>query len=171
MADRIFQRRWFYQVLFVGLGAVFLFFRILPLSTLPPDWPGPDLMVALTFAWVLRRPEYLPAVLVAVVFLLEDMLYQRPPGLWAALVLLGSEFLRGRVALMRGLPFLVEWAVVAAVLAAMMAVNRLVLAIALVPQVGLLQDGARVLMTLLAYPVAVWFAKAVFSLDGSEAES
>jgi len=47
--------------------------RILPLSTEPGSVPGPDVVLCLTFAWVLRRPEYVPALLIAAV--LANWLY------------------------------------------------------------------------------------------------
>ena len=43
---------------------------------------GPDLLIAFAFAWSLRRPEYVPSLLLALLFLLADLLLQRPPGLW-----------------------------------------------------------------------------------------
>ena len=57
-------------------------------------WPAPDLMLALTLAWVVRRPDLLPAPLIAAYFFVEDILMMRPPGLWALIVLGATEFLR-----------------------------------------------------------------------------
>lgn len=162
MVDPVVAHRWGWRAGFVGLAAVFWFLRILPLDTLPQGWPGPDLLLALTFAWVIRRPDYVPAPLIATVFLLEDMLSQRPPGLWAALVLLGSEFLRGRIALLRGRPFLAEWAMVAAVGAGMMLAQRLVLATLFVPQAGLGAEVVRLLATLALYPPLAFLSRLAF---------
>lgn len=168
MADPLALQRWIYRAIFVGFAALFYVIRILPLSTLPPTLPGPDLMIALAFAWILRRPDFVPAPLIIAVFLLEDLLYHRPPGLWAAIVLLGTEFIRGRVALLRGLPFPVEWAMVAAVLVAMTLLERLLLAAALVPQATLTAEMLRVLTTMIAYPVVVLATRFVFALHDPE---
>lgn len=162
MIDPVLAHRWGFRLAYLGLAALFYLLRILPLDTTPEGWPGPDLMLALTFAWVLRRPDYVPALLIATLFLLEDMLCQRPPGLWAAIVLMGSEFLRGRIALLRGRPFLAEWAMVAGVMAAMMVVQRLALALVMVPQAGVGQEAVRLLATLLFYPALAGLSRLAF---------
>lgn len=155
MIDPVTARRWTYRALFVALAALLLFLRLLPLSTLPARIPGPDLMLCITFAWVLRRPDFVPAVAIVAVFVIEDMLAMRPPGLWALFVLLGSEFLRDRAGAMRGLPFLAEWATVTAVMAIMLLANRLVLALVMVPQTGLGPTLLQLLATVAAYPLVV----------------
>lgn len=155
MIDPVTARRWSYRALFVALAALLLFLRLLPLSTLPARIPGPDLMLCITFAWVLRRPDFVPAVAIVAVFVIEDMLAMRPPGLWALFVLLGSEFLRDRAGAMRGLPFLAEWATVTAVMAIMLLANRLVLALVMVPQTGLGPTLLQLLATVAAYPLVV----------------
>lgn len=155
MIDPVTAHRWSYRALFLALGALLLFLRLLPLSTLPARIPGPDLMLCITFAWVLRRPDFVPAVAIVAVFVIEDMLAMRPPGLWALVVLLGSEFLRDRAGAMRGLPFMAEWATVTAVMAIMLLANRLVLALVMVPQTGLGLTLLQLLTTVAAYPLVV----------------
>jgi len=155
MADALFASARAYRALFFALAAITLFVRILPLSTEPGSVPGPDIVLCLTFAWVLRRPEYVPALLIAAVVLLEDMLTMRPPGLWAAIVVLAAEVLRNRTALMRELAFPLEWAFVAAVIAAAMMAQRLVLALLSVPQVAPGPAAIHLLFTVLAYPLVV----------------
>ncbi|AMY67969.1 rod shape-determining protein MreD [Frigidibacter albus] len=155
MIDPATTRRWSYRALFVALAAALLFVRLLPLSTLPVQVPGPDLILCVTFAWVLRRPDFVPALAIVGVFLIEDMLTMRPPGLWALIVLLGSEFLRDRAGAMRGLPFLAEWATVAAVMAVMLLTSRMLLTLAMVPQVGLGLSLLLLVTTVLAYPLVV----------------
>ncbi|MFZ5751632.1 MAG: rod shape-determining protein MreD [Pseudomonadota bacterium] len=164
MVDPTRTVRWSYRGLFLLLSAFFVFLRILPLSTVPSSWPGPDLMLCLTFAWVLRRPDFVPALMIAAVFLIEDILYMRPPGLMALLILLGSEFLRSREPGMRGLPFPAEWAVVAVVMVTIMLVYRAVLAILVVPQGAFGFALLQVLTTILAYPVVVWVSHHLFGL-------
>lgn len=155
MIDPVTAHRWSYRALFLALAALLLFLRLLPLSTLPARIPGPDLMLCITFAWVLRRPDFVPAVAIVAVFVIEDMLAMRPPGLWALVVLLGSEFLRDRAGAMRGLPFMAEWATVTAVMAIMLLANRLVLALVMVPQTGLGLTLLQLLTTVAAYPLVV----------------
>lgn len=155
MVDPVSSARIGYRSLFILLAAFVLFVRALPLSATPATIPGPDILTCLAVAWVLRRPEYVPSLIIVCVFLLEDILTMRPPGLWTVIVLLGTEFLRTRATLTRDLPFLVEWAMVGVVIVAMTLVNRVVLAVFMVPQAGLGTVLVQVLVTLTAYPLVV----------------
>lgn len=144
-----------YAALFIALMGLSLFVRLLPLSTTPPALPAPDLMLCLTLAWVLRRPDLLPALLIAAAFLLEDILLMRPPGLWAVIVLAGTEFLRARQPQMRDQSFLAEWSVVALIIAAMFVLERAVLTVTLVPMPDLGPALVRMSGTILIYPAVV----------------
>ncbi len=116
---------------------------------------GPDLLISFAFAWSLRRPEYVPAVLLACIFLLSDLLLQRPPGLWALLALLACENLKGRGRSLRDATFGAEWIAVALLLTGILLANRIILSILLVapPQLrlSLLELG----VTVLIYPIVV----------------
>ncbi|MCT8161097.1 rod shape-determining protein MreD [Pseudoruegeria sp. SHC-113] len=155
MVDPILSSRLAYRLLYVGLATLILFLQLVPLQTVPRGWAAPDFLVGLTFAWVLRRPDYVPALLIAGVALTADLLLQRPPGLHAALVLIGAEFLRSRMVLNRDLPFLVEWALVAAVVLGLALAERLVLAGLFVPTPRLGLTFIQALTTIAAYPLAV----------------
>lgn len=164
MVDAVSANRFGYRGLFLGLALAVFFVRLLPLSLEPVTWPGPDLLLGLTLAWVLRRPDFVPATVVVAVFLLEDMLLMRPPGLWALLVLLGTEFLRDRAVVLRDIPFVVEWLMVSALVALLLLADRMVLAVAMVPQAGLGLMLAQYLSTVLAYPLVVGLSQFVFGL-------
>jgi rod shape-determining protein MreD len=164
MIDPIRASRFGHRLLYLGLIAILLFLRILPLTALPPGIPGPDLALGLTMAWVLRRPDYVPVVLIAAVVLLEDLLFMRPPGLWALIVVLGTEFLRRREVMTRDLPFVLEWVLIGAVLFAMIFANRLVLQVFLVPQTPLWLVLIQGLTTLAAYPAVVFLTRHVLGL-------
>lgn len=158
VAEPVASTPWRFWALFVALAGLSLFWRLLPLGTAGHSLPGPDLLLCLILAWVLRRPAYMPPWLVAGVILLEDLLLMRPPGLWALLVLLGSELLRGRQPLLRALPFAVEWAFVAGVIGALWLTERLLLAVLFVPAPPLGASLVQLLATVLAYPLAVLFS-------------
>jgi len=155
MADPVARHRWSFQVLFAALALGVIFFQVLPFRIGTPRWPGPDILTLLAFAWVLRRPDYVPVVLVVGVTLFTDILFMRPLGLWSALVLLGFEFLRRRQPFSRDLLFLVEWVMVAGVLLAMTVTNALVLAIFLVQQPVLTLTFLQLITSILSYPVVV----------------
>ena len=149
---------WAYRGLYAGLAFALLFLRMLPLGSVAGTWPGPDLLVCLTFAWVLRRPDYAPVLLV------EDLLVMRPPGLWTAIIVLAAEFLRQRGALAREISFAVEWLMVAAVMAASLMAFRLVLMLTLLPQASLGQAIIQLIASILCYPVVVGVSRLAFGV-------
>jgi rod shape-determining protein MreD len=137
------------------LFAVALFLQLLPLDLSGGILPMPDLMLCLTMAWVLRRPAHLPAPLIGLAYLAEDLFTLRPPGLWALMVLAGTEFLRRRQAVAREITLMLEWALVAGVMLAMMLANRMVLAIVMVPQPPLDLSLLGLGLTVICYPPVV----------------
>lgn len=155
MAERNRLRVWAMRAVFAAICLCVIFWRLLPLDTLPRGWTGPDLIVALSFVWAMRRPEYAPPLLIAAVMLLSDLLFQRPPGLWAALVVLGAEALKSRAPGLRDMSFAPEWLTVASVLVAITLAYRLVLSVLMVDQAPLGLSLIEMLMTLLAYPLVV----------------
>jgi rod shape-determining protein MreD len=184
MVERRQTQRLLYMLLFLGLALLVTFFRLLPLGSygfplgpiLPEvednvtqGWglrnlPMPDLMLCLTLAWVVRRPSMLPAWVIVVYFFLEDILLMRPPGLWALVVLLATEFLRKRTEHLRQHGFLLEYMMIFAVMLAMFVANRAVLAIVMGPQAPLGLSLAQFLGTVLAYPAIVALSHFVFGL-------
>lgn len=161
MADPITTRLWRFRFLYLLITSVVIFIHILPTDLVAGRWPGPDILVALAFAWVMRQPEYIPTLLVALVMLTADMLFLRPPGLWAGLVILGLEFLRSREYLSRDLPFLIEWAMVSGVLIAMTFAYRVTLVIFAVDQPSFGLEMIQLVATIISYPVII-FASRLF---------
>ena len=161
MADVIVTRLWRNRALFLLIAMTIVFGRLLPLDAGPGNWPGPDLILILTYAWVLRRPDYVPVGLVAAVILLTDILFMRPLGLWTALVILGLEFLRAREPLWRDVPFLIEWFMAGIAILAVSVSYLLVLSLFAVDQPTLGQSLIHLILTILVYPLAVLFSSAV----------
>lgn len=155
---------WSFRALFVAIAIALVVLRMLPIRTLPVTVPGPDLLTCLACAWVLRRPEYVPALLIAGVFLFEDFLLMRPPGLWSLIVLAGTEFLRNRVALMRELGLAMEWAMVSVVMVGMVLVYRLVYAATFLDEPPLALVALQMLGSILCYPFVVGFSRWAFGL-------
>jgi len=116
---------------------------------------APDLLIAFAFAWSLRRPEYVPAVLLAAVFLLTDLLLQRPPGLWALLAFIACENLKVRGRSLRDSSFGPEWLAVAIWLTGILLLNRIVLSLLLVPRPDLKLSLIELGLTIVTYPVVV----------------
>lgn len=164
MVDPIATQLWLYRGAFAGLAAFILFIRLLPLGGSAGSIPGPDLMLCLMLAWVTRRPDYLPALLIAVIVLVEDLMLMRPPGLWAALVVLATEFLRSRSAMTRQLGFLAEWFLVAVVMLALLVAYRIVLGIAFLDQPGFGYAFAQTVTSALSYPLVAGLLHAALRL-------
>ncbi|WP_298569407.1 rod shape-determining protein MreD [uncultured Aliiroseovarius sp.] len=156
MTDRLTLIRWLFWLVLVSIAAAILFARLLPIDLTPGRLPGPDLLLAICFAWVLRRPDYVPVMLVAVLFFLMDMLFQRVPGVWSLMVVAGVEFLRRRETSLREQPFLVEWGMVVATMFAMLVAQRLLLVVFFVDQVPFGRALMQFLSTAMAYPLIVF---------------
>ncbi|SNR46437.1 rod shape-determining protein MreD [Puniceibacterium sediminis] len=140
---------------FIALCLVIMFFHLLPLETMPRRWAAPDLLVALCFAWALRRPDYVPALSVAGVMLLADLMFQRPPGLWAALVVMAVHWLKSRERRQRETTFVLEWFTVAGCLISITLIYRVVLLILMVPSGPPFLILMQLAMTILFYPLVV----------------
>lgn len=145
--------------LFSGCFLLILFLRLLPLPHGETNWPGPDLGLCLVFAWVLRRPDQVPALLIVVLFLIEDILLMRPIGLWAAIVLAGTEAARAREGRWRDQPFMVEWLRVSVLMGVMMLGYRVVQILFLLPVPVLGMVILQYLATVAAYPPVVLAAR------------
>lgn len=181
MIDGVTREVWLHRIVFVVLALVFLFFRLLPMGHATPaacgpedGWcralawvgrmPGPDLLLCIVFAWTMRRPDYLPALLIAAVVLLEDLVLLRPPGLWTALVVIASEFIRSRVALTRELNFGVEWLLVSAMMVAMLILYRMAFGLVLLPQPPFGFAMVQVIWSILCYPAVVFLSRVTLDL-------
>lgn len=155
---------WIMRGCFLGLGLLILFFHLLPLDSVPRRWAPPDLLIAFVFAWALRRPDYVPILSIALVMLMADLMFQRPPGLLALLVLIGTEYLRLRFAGLKDASFAGEWIAVCIVLVAILVTNRLVLSILAVQQAPLGLTLMQLIMTIIVYPLVVLITQLVFGV-------
>lgn len=165
MDDAVFLKRLRYRVIFVLLCALFVFCRLLPLDTAASHpLGGADVMLALTFVWLLRRPDYVPIWLVTGVFLLADMLLSRAPGLWTCLVIVATEFLRGRSAQTRNMPLISEFCLIAVVTTSMYFAQWLIQAGFFLDQPSLWRQLAQVPMTLLSWPILVLISQTVLGI-------
>jgi len=103
------MRVWGGRLVFVTGIALLSFLKLVPLTFVPHIFLPPDLMFSLVLAFALRRPDFVPIWLVALVFLFTDLLLMRPPGLWSGIVVLSCEFLRAQEYRLRDLAFPFEW--------------------------------------------------------------
>ncbi|MGI3210671.1 rod shape-determining protein MreD [Roseovarius tibetensis] len=164
MTDTLLPRAWLMRALYLALSAGIVFWQLLPISTVPPGWAGPELFLALTFAFAARRPDYLPIALVAVLALGMDLLLQRPPGLWAAITVLGVETIRNRASALRDLTFLSEWAAVTSTLVVMTLTYRIILTVFVVDQAPLGLSLMQLVSTVLVYPLVALVSHALLGV-------
>ncbi|GGH35730.1 rod shape-determining protein MreD [Cribrihabitans marinus] len=158
------SRIWMMRLVYAGLALVIMFFHLLPLSTLPNRWTPPDLLIALTFAWTMRRPDFVPIAVVAAVMLAADLLLQRPPGLLAALVVAGCAFLRPRTVGQSEAGFVGEWFAVGVVLVAITLVNQLILVVTDSGTAPLVLVLLQLVLTIAVYPLVVLASQVLFGV-------
>lgn len=174
MAEFSSSRVWAKRLLFVGLCIGVMFFNLLPLSTLPSNWAGPDVLLCICFAWSLRRPDLAPIALVATVLLLADFLFQRPPGLLTLLTVLGIEYLHRRGAGLHEASFAGEWVAVSGVILGITIANHFILSISGVETAPFGLTAIQLFMTVCAYPfiaVALQVGFDIRRLAPSEADT
>jgi rod shape-determining protein MreD len=164
MIDPVTFSLWRGRLGYVFLVALILLASLIPFGGEAGQLPGPDLLLCLTFAWMMRKPDFLPLWLLILVFLTADILTQKPIGLWAALAIVATEILRAREVLMRELSFLMELVVVAGLMLGMILIYRFVFALTLLPQVGFGFALVQWLWSVLAYPVVVWLNRYILDL-------
>lgn len=155
---------WGMRLAFVLIAVVIVFFHLLPLNPAPSLWANPDLLTTLVFAWAVRRPAYTPILLVAGVMLLADLMLQRPPGLWAALVVCAAEWLKSRERRQRETTFILEWLTVASTLVVMTILYRMVLALFIFAPGAALLGAVQVVTTILVYPAVVGVSYFLFGV-------
>ena len=144
---------WVYRISFVFLGLALIVLQLLPLQTIPQTWAGPDVMMCLVFAWSVRRPDYVPTLLIASVILLEDFLIQRPPGLHAALIVGASFWLKSKANTADDQTMAGEIVQITIAVLGVLLATRLILALALLPLPSLSVHFAQALSTIIFYPV------------------
>lgn len=165
MADASSSKVWIGRSVFVILTVGIIFAQILPLDTRPTVWAPPDWLLAVTLVWVARRPDFAPVWIVAAIFLLADLLFQRPPGLWAAMVVILTEMLRARTARIREMPFAMAWGWMAMGVVAITIINRVVQTLVMSVQAPLALSLIQMVMTIIFIPLVVLIAQFIFGVS------
>ncbi|MCH2163693.1 MAG: rod shape-determining protein MreD [Marinovum sp.] len=164
MADGIASRLWGMRLAYLGLAVFIVFCQLVPIETVPRNWAAPDFLLALTFAWSLRRPDYVPLFSIALAMLFADMMLDRPPGLMAALTVLVCASLQRRVFRVRDEGFATELLLVAVSIALVIVGSRVILTVLFVPTPPLGLTLFMGVMTLAAYPIVVFLSHLVLGV-------
>ncbi|SHH92438.1 rod shape-determining protein MreD [Marivita hallyeonensis] len=165
--DQNLLQLWGMRAAFAFTALVILFFHLLPLDAAPSRWAGPDVLTAMVFAWAVRRPDYVPIVLIALVMLIADFLLQRPPGLWSVLVLCAAEWLKSRERRQRETTFALEWLTFAGTLIVITLLYRAVMMVLILAPGTLTLSLIQVAMTIAVYPLVVGVSYFVFGVRRS----
>ncbi|MCK0169509.1 rod shape-determining protein MreD [Aliiroseovarius sp. S1123] len=165
MTDRVTLLRWAFWGLLIVISAGLLFVKLLPLDLSAGRFPGPDIFIAVVAAWMLRRPDYVPILLVAALIFLTDLLYQDIPAIGALMAVIGLEVLRRREPGLREQSFVVEWGVVAAILLAMLFAERIFLTVFFVDQIPFGRALLQFVSTVAIYPAVVFVSVFVLGVE------
>jgi len=157
-------RFWTMRLAFTGLALMLLLAHLLPMQTTPRAWGGPDLLLCFALVWSARRPEFVPLMLLATLFLLADFLLSRPPGLAAALMLMGCAQMRSRGRTLRDNGFGAEWMHAAIIVAAIYIAQRFAFFLFLLPMPQLSLSISQAVATMACYPLLVLVSAVFFGV-------
>lgn len=132
--------------------------------------PSPDLLVCVVAYFVTRAPEAAPLLLVFALGLARDLLTDVPPGLGALSLVLATEILRGRRAMLARQPFVVEWLWFALAVCAMAAMQWIGVLLSLDQPPYLADLGRHLAATLFIYPLIVVFCRGVLGFRAVQSD-
>lgn len=121
------SRGWIDTGLFLLTGLIAIGVAILPMGLAANAVAFPDVLFALIIAWVIRAPSSAPVLVIVFLAVLGDALMMRPIGLWALMLLIGSEGVRLAGRTFYDIPFLLEWLYVSGLLIVLLVLQNLLL--------------------------------------------
>ena len=142
-----------YPILFVLIVFVLIFIKVLPLNTVPKEWTAPDLLLCVTLVWCLRNPTRAPIILLAALFLLQDIILQRPIGLFSAVATLMCEWAKCQALRAEEFPFVIEWVTAAIAMIAIFILVQSIASLSMITKPSMWVFGKELIFTILAYPL------------------
>ena len=136
-----------------------MFLIILPTLPIRTDFNYifiPDLLLVMTFTWVMQRPDVIGPITITIVFLFADFILQRPPGLWTVIVLFAVIFLGTRSAKFQETFFVYAWATVSVIIVFCYISQYIVMRLTFLPAYDLKLLIITGLTTIVLYPVCKW---------------
>ena len=167
MAEAPAQRLWTMRGIYLGLAVLIPVYHLLPLSIAPAGWAPPDVLFALSYAWAVRRPDYVPTLALVIALLLADFLLQRPPGLWTALALIAIEWAKARERRQAENTLAVEWVTFGISVVLMVLTYRAVLLLTVTDAGPLFLSSMQALFTIMIYPLVVLTSHFIFGVRRS----
>lgn len=157
-------RYWLEVALFLTLGFVAIGIPMIPMGLAADSIPFPDLLFALVVGWIIRQPETGPLLIVVFLAVLADAMLMRPMGLWALILLGGTEALRFSLRAFRDIPFMLEWAYVAGLLILMTVLQSILQLISFSDVYGFADQTWHILRTIAIYPIVVAVLHYIFRI-------
>lgn len=148
-------RHWLDMALFVLVGFVAIGLAIIPMGLAANSVASPDIMFAVFVAWVIRQPSTAPVILIVFLAVLADALMMRPIGLWAMMLLIGTEALRLTERPFREIPFLLEWLYVGVLFVLLSVLQNLILFVSFSTMYAFADVFGHVVRTIAIYPLVV----------------
>lgn len=162
MVDPITAELWGRRALLMALITLAVFIKLLPLQTGASSLPWPDVILCLMTAWTIRRPELVPLWMVVAVGFITDMVFLRPPGVWALILILGFEGLRAHARREGTMSAASEAGAVLVLFTSAFLANRLFLLIFAVPQPNFGATVLELLASLMLYPLVALVTVFIF---------
>ena len=148
-----------YPILFTVIVFILIFIKVLPINTVPQEWTAPDLLLCVTLVWCLRKPTGAPIILLAVLFLLQDIICQRPIGLFAAVATLICEWAKRQALRAEEFPFLLEWVTAAFAMLAMFILIQSIASLSLIAKPSIWIFTKEMIFTIMAYPLVTFLCR------------
>ena len=126
----------------------------------------PDVLLVMSFSWIIQRPDIIGPILLTMTFLFADFILQRPPGLWALIVLFGGMFLRTRSIRFKEVFFIYEWATVSAVIIFCYTLQNVLMRFAFITLYDFKLTSIQALTAILFYPICTWIFRSMLKARG-----
>ena len=160
-----------YSVLLVGIILALTALWLIPFSTVPKVWVFPDLTLALALLWSARLPHNSPVAVIALLLLLQDFTFDRPPGLYAGLGVIAFGWVKRKTLRSEEFQFVSEWATFAIAVFGIFIAYRAVLWLTVLPVPSLSMRIIELAGTIGVYPLLVGFCRITLGLRRYHADS
>lgn len=141
-----------------------IFIHSVPLDLSPKTIIMPDVMILATIAMVIRKAKFVPYWMIGSLFLIADIMLNRPLGLWAFITLATLEIIRVNRFLFRDMFFVTEWLMVVIALVMMYLIQQFFLAFSLAPTYPMDSLILKMAATALCYPIVVLVITKLFGI-------
>ena len=151
---------------FLIITTLLVMLRTLPIQTGLNLILIPDILLVMTFSWIIQRPDIIGPILLTMAFLFADFILQRPPGLWTLIVLFGGMFLRTRSIRFKEVFFIYEWATVSVVIIFCYTLQNVLMRFTFVTLFDFKLTSIQALTAVLFYPICTWLFRPMLKARG-----